>query len=357
VIFGVLFKGESPMQKTLSRWTSWLAGAIVIAAVALVFGEIASGVPSRGRNALSASVREASQESTAPTVTPVVGPSWIKQLGLSDTRNTAMGQMGGDQPAPPSRRREPNLTESAANRSEGIGGILNRIFSLFRSNNRRVPGLMNETFALTGSDIYRLNCQSCHGPSGIGSPPEIKSLIGPVQGASPAFIKERMEKLARPIDDELAKELAASADSSIHQRLQNGGEKMPNFRHLRGDEVEALMQYLRDLAGVPRINKKDILVTQSVARVGEHLVKGTCHICHDATGPGGGRMAMMRGIIPSLASFPEQKSVQEVTRQVEMGSSGMMSMMGGQTMPAFPYITEDEVAAAYLYLAEYPPRP
>ena len=33
----------------------------------------------------------------------------------------------------------------------------------------------------------------------------------------------------------------------------------------------------------------------------------------------------------------------------------MMSMMGGQIMPAYPYFTEDEGAAAYLYLVNYPP--
>jgi mono/diheme cytochrome c family protein len=202
-----------------------------------------------------------------------------------------------------------------------------------------------------------LNCQSCHGPAGTGSPPEINSLIGPVQGSSISFVKERLEKLGKNISDQLARKLALDAENSIRARLKNGGKKMPPFRHLRGDEVDALLQYLRDLAGVPRHNEKDVLVPQSVARVGEHLVKGTCHTCHDATGPGGGHMAMMSGIVPSLASFPQQQSMQEVIRQVEDGSSGMMMMMGGATMPAFPYITEDEAAAAYLYLVEYPPQP
>lgn len=68
-------------------------------------------------------------------------------------------------------------------------------------------------------------------------------------------------------------------------------------------------------------------------------------------------MAMMRGIVPSLESFPKQNSIQQVTRQVKLGSSGMMTMMGGERMPAFPYITEEECAAAYLYLVDYPPRP
>jgi hypothetical protein len=30
-------------------------------------------------------------------------------------------------------------------------------------------------------------------------------------------------------------------------------------------------------------------------------------------------------------------------------------MMGGPRMPAFPYITAEEAATAYLYLVQYPP--
>ena len=32
-------------------------------------------------------------------------------------------------------------------------------------------------------------------------------------------------------------------------------------------------------------------------------------------------------------------------------------MMGGTQMPAFPYFTEEEIAAAYFYLEGYPPKP
>jgi mono/diheme cytochrome c family protein len=238
-----------------------------------------------------------------------------------------------------------------------MGRIIYRIFSFFRSDSRQTSHLLNETFVLTGADLYRLNCQSCHGPDGTGSPPEIKSLLDPVRGTSPTLIRQRMAEKGREIDEEFARELAANAEATLRQRLEEGGERMPSFEHLRGDEVEALLEYLKELAGVPEAGRKEILVTQSVARVGEHLVKANCHICHDATGPGGGHMAMMRGIIPSLASFPQQLSAQQVIRQVKMGSSRMMSMMGGDRMPAFPYLTEEEIAAAYLYLAEYPPRP
>jgi mono/diheme cytochrome c family protein len=266
-------------------------------------------------------------------------------------------------PPPRSLREEPEISGQAGQVESsrgtggmgGMGGMMRRIYPAIRSNRENLLALMNEPFELTGSDLYRLNCQSCHGPKGEGSPPEIKSLIGPVQGTSSTFLAERMKKIGRTISPEMAKQLTAGADSSFRARLQHGGEHMPPFRHLRGDEIDALLQYLQKLAVVARPNQKPMLVPQSVARVGEHLVKGTCHTCHDATGPGGGRMAMMSGTVPSLASMPEEQSIQEVVRQVRQGSSPMMSMMGGPEMPAFPYITGDEAAAAYLYLLEYPP--
>jgi hypothetical protein len=73
-------------------------------------------------------------------------------------------------------------------------------------------------------------------------------------------------------------------------------------------------------------------------------------------GRGSGHM-MMRRTIPSLASLPQQTSVDGVISKVLRGGSRMMSMMGMTRMPVFAYLTEAEVAAAYLYLATYPPQP
>jgi len=36
-----------------------------------------------------------------------------------------------------------------------------------------------DAVSLRGADLYRLNCQSCHGETGQGAPPEINSLINP----------------------------------------------------------------------------------------------------------------------------------------------------------------------------------
>lgn len=295
---------------------------------------------------------------TARNVTPVRGASWIHHLGIRNISQTAMGQMGGLEPALPSKRREPGLAETDMNEGRrSMGGMMGRIFSNYRSNQNEVKRFMDETFLLSGSDLFRLNCQSCHGPNGTGKQPEIHSLIGPVQGTSPAFVKNWGEKLRQAIDPEMAQELVAQAVADLRGRLNNGGEKMPAFRHLEGKETDALIAYLQVLAGVSSDENPGKPVTESVARVGEHLVKGTCHICHDATGPGSGHMMMMRGIIPSLASFPDEKTMQDVVRQVESGSMPMMSMMGGEVMPAYPYVTEDEGSAAYLFLVRYPPEP
>ena len=79
---------------------------------------------------------------------------------------------------------------------------------------------------------------------------------------------------------------------------------MPPFRHLAPEEVAALRAYLEELAGVPGAQRKQIWLSEPAGRVGEHLVKGTCHICHEASGPGLAVGVAMRESIPSLARHP-----------------------------------------------------
>jgi len=237
-----------------------------------------------------------------------------------------------------------------------MGGLIREFFDRFRRN-EDTSAALNQPFRLTGADLYRLNCRSCHGPDGEGAPPEIPSYMDAVRGSSAALIRKRLEARGTPVSDAFVAELAKGGEKDLRDRLQHGGKKMPAFPHLAGREVDALLHYLKRQAGVPEATGPDLQVDESVARVGEHLVKGTCHICHDATGPGSGHMMMMRGTIPSLASFPEEKSPDDLISKVRYGASGMMGMMGGGRMPTFPYLTDDEIVAAYLYLASYPPQP
>ncbi len=294
------------------RW-GWTV--VAVAAVVVSCNRAAAPKPADSRSALAG-------------VTPVEGPSWLRHLGIAMAA-TSMGQMGGAAPAPNTPRREPEI------------GL------------RQGAQALNEKFELAGADLYRINCRSCHGPAGKGAPPEIASLIGPVQGTSAALIQRRMEQRGAPICEEMAAQMASQAEDAIRDRLKKGGEKMPPFADLRPEEVAALLGYLRQLAGVPGKEEK-ATVSESAAHVGEEVTKGTCHICHDATGPGGSRMAiMMRGIIPSLASLPEYQSLDSVIQQVQYGTR-MMMMMTSNRMPPFPYFTDEEIAAAYLYLSAYP---
>lgn len=312
----------------------------------------ACGSQQRENKTASTQAGAAPPPSTTYTVSPASGPSWLRHLGLTVSQ-THMGQMGGTQPVPATARREPEVKANS-----GLHSEMQKFIPLWRSAPNQAGAVFNEPFLLAGADLYRLNCRSCHGPDGKGSPPEINSLIGPVQAASAAVIKRRMKARGTEISDDMAKQMASEAEKSLRDRLQNGGKSMPSFRHLRGDEIEALLAYLDHLADVPPGNHVPRLVTESAARVGEHLVKGTCQICHDATGPGGGQMGMMRGVIPSLESMTQEHSLSSLTNQVRYGSSGMMMMMmGGSQMPAFRYFTDEEIAAAYFYLQAYPPQP
>jgi len=257
--------------------------------------------------------------------------------------------MGGTRAALQTDRREamPSVPSKAA-------GIAERFRLLFRPS-----GDANPTFVVAGTDLYRLSCQSCHGPDGLGSPPEINSLLDPIQGTSKALLAQRLKDRNRPVDDQFVKEIVTGAEHDLLQRLAEGGKKMAPFKHLRKDETQVLVDYLKRLAAVPEASQTEALVSEPAVRVGEHLVKGTCHVCHDATGPRRDRMAiMMGGAIPSLDSLAIDYSMEEIVAKVRRGSSRMiMRRKKSAKMPVFSYLTAEEVGAGVAYLAAYPPRP
>ena len=304
--------------------------AYILPVLALLSAASSAAPPARSR--------VAPQASSQPRVinfkvTPVSGPSWLNHLRISFDA-TSMGRMGQNTP-PPTVRYEPKWNQLAG--SEDLNG----------------------RFILSGSDLYRLDCESCHQPDGRGSPPEIRSLIEPIQATSAALLEQRMKAAGRPITSAMARDMAASGEAAVRDRLKHGGQKMPSFEHLEGEEVEALLAFLRQLAGIPGAQNQQIRITEPFARVGEHLAKGTCHICHSATGPGTDPQALLRNVLPSLASFPREKTIFQVLQKVRVGAPiemGPLRQPSGGRMPVFSYLTDEEVAAAYLYLIIYQPR-
>lgn len=261
-------------------------------------------------------------------ITAVGGDSWLRHLGIPFIASN-MGRVANWSPSP---SRAPGQPLSG----EGPDG----------------------DFLLSGADLYRLNCQSCHKADGSGSPPEINSLIGPVQATSSVMIRAQMKQRGIELDAKTVGSLVSQAEAALRTRLQNGGEKMPPFRHLAPEEVAALRAYLEELAGIPGAERKQIWLSEPAGRVGELLVKGTCHICHEASGPGLAVGVAMKESIPSLASLPVERFPYEVIRKVREGISRptpMMTSSHGQ-MPIFSDVTPGEVAAAYAYLVRYPPQ-
>ncbi|MBZ5533292.1 MAG: cytochrome c [Acidobacteriia bacterium] len=284
--------------------------------------------------------------------TSVQGPSWLKHLGLTVSQ-TQMGQVGAGGPVPATDQK-PGLTTGTPAGPDNLKPIVQRLLSTFRARPEQSSEILNEKFVVTGADLYRWNCQGCHGPDGKGSTPEINSVLGPVQGTSAVLTRTRLTARGIDVDDDMINEVTEMADTSLRDRLQHGGKSMPSFEYLRADEVDALLGHLEKLAGVPPTKRDGLLVPESAARVGEHIERGTCHICHDATGPGAGHASMQQGTIPSLASIPRGHSLSGVVHQVQYGSCDVMKKTGGDVMPAYPYFTEEEIAA--IYFAEYAAR-
>jgi mono/diheme cytochrome c family protein len=248
------------------------------------------------------------------TVTPVSGQSWLHKLGV-EYRDTSLGRGAG--------RYGPGPTDLATDR-------------------KPLTVTLAQTVAVTGADLYRLNCQACHRAEGTGAPPEIKSVLPVVQGST---LQEMRGKVTR---------------EDLYTRIEKGGQKMPARAHLTRADIDVLYGYLTSLAAAKSGKSGPASESISADRLGENVVKGTCHICHDATGPRPTEKAMLDGAIPSLASVMTDKSIADFVNKVEHGAPAVMgapAVLHRGRMPVFYYLTDNEVAAAYKYLHAYPPKP
>jgi mono/diheme cytochrome c family protein len=220
------------------------------------------------------------------------------------------------------------------------------------------PGFAPQAVTLHGADLYRLNCQGCHGEAGLGAPPEINSLVNPVRATSVPAVMERMKKVGMDISPANAKELAKQARTALLQRLHDGGVSMPAFHHLTEAEIASLVAYLNQLAGLPGAEKTQVAVRESPVRMGELIVKSTCHICHTADGPNPDSQQLLEGSIPPLSTLTRRKNWPDFVRKVTIGAPIVMGtppMPYRGRMPVFGYLSPDEASYVYLYLTLYPP--
>ena len=204
-----------------------------------------------------------------------------------------------------------------------------------------------------------MTCQGCHKESGQGAPPEINSIIDPVRATSVAVATARMKAAGREMSSSEIAAMARQSKAMLMQRLHVGGQHMlsPTLSEV---EIRSLFAYLEQLSGIPNAEKNQIAVKASTYRVGEHIVKSTCHVCHSATGPNPTPDQILKGAIPPLSALTTRVSLSGFVRKVTSGAPIIMgtppTYYRGK-MPVFMYLTQDEAASAYLYLILYPPRP
>ena len=300
--------------------------------VLFVAGSIAGAALLTADDAISGGQAKQSGGKTAEAiVTAVAGPSWLNHLNIK-YGDTSLGRGAGRYgPAPT----EPPATPPSA--TSFVSGQ---------------PNMM------TGGDLYRLNCQACHRAEGTGSPPEIKSLLSLVQGSSFELVRRQLQG-----DDKGAKAAAirkqvAQARTELYRRIREGGQRMPPLAHLQEADIDALYAYLTELAQAPD-SQRQAQRTVSWARLGEHVVKGTCHICHDAVGSRPTREAMLQGVIPPFSILVADNPQVTFISKVRSGASvvmGPQSFHYRGRMPVFYYLQDKELAAAYDFLVAYPPQ-
>jgi len=271
----------------------------------------------------------------AAAITAVTGESWLDHLHRSFDE-TSMGRTW--RLGPPG-----SATDHAPSRL--------RLFAPSAST-----GSNMET--LHGSDLYRLNCRGCHGESGLGAPPEIGSLIDPVRATSTTMVEQRMSKVGMVMSRRQTAEMVTQSRVALLKRLHEGGQDMPSFHHLTAREIRSLVVYLQQLAGVPGAEEEQVAIQESHARVGELIVKSTCHICHSATGANPTPAELSQGAIPPLSALPERVNEQQLVRKVTSGApviTATTSSVFRSRMPVFSYLSENEAADVYEYLTAYPP--
>ena len=220
------------------------------------------------------------------------------------------------------------------------------------------PSYTAQSVTLHGSDLYRLSCQGCHGNLGAGAAPEINSIIEPVLATSVATTMKRMKDAGRDASQSEVIAMAKDSKTQLLQRLHAGGESMPP-PNLNEAEIHSLIPYLEQLSGVTGAEKNQIAVKESSYRVGEHIVKSTCHVCHSSTGPNPNPQQILEDAIPPLSTLTSRVGLADFVRKVTCGAPIIMgtppTLYRGR-MPVFTYLSQDEAAEAYMYLLTYPPR-
>ena len=165
----------------------------------------------------------------------------------------------------------------------------------------------DEQGSMSGEELFRLNCASCHGQNLQGNPPVYPSL------------KDVSKRLSR---------------SAVHNQIRQGKNLMPPFAHLSQEQREAIIDYL--FSGTSKTVK-----AVTGAEKGEMLVRGNCLSCHRIN-PDDPRPAEARGMEPAhLAGVAQRFSYAEFVNIINRGPC---------YMPSFNHLSNKEKESIYAFL-------
>jgi cytochrome c5 len=88
--------------------------------------------------------------------------------------------------------------------------------------------LQNAKSAGSGQDLFTANCAICHYHD------RNETKVGP--GLQGLFKNPKLPTSGR-----------STSEKNIRERIVNGGEKMPPFKHLKDDKIDAIIDYLKSL--------------------------------------------------------------------------------------------------------------
>jgi cytochrome c5 len=88
--------------------------------------------------------------------------------------------------------------------------------------------LQNAKTTQSGQDLFAANCSACHYPD------RKDPKVGP--GLQGLFKNPTLPKSSRPTNEE-----------NVRETIVNGGEKMPPFKHLKDQEIKAIINFLKSL--------------------------------------------------------------------------------------------------------------
>lgn len=158
----------------------------------------------------------------------------------------------------------------------------------------------------TGAELFRSNCQGCHGPAGEGS------------------------ALAPKIADVLARR----PEAEVRAVLQQGSKVMPSFAHLSGAEVDGILAFVAG-GGAPAQAAVASPKLEGAA-LGRRLFRSNCASCH--------------ATVAVEAPRPGPASLLNVTRRWSREQVLNVVRNGACYMPSFAHLKEQELAGLYAYL-------